>query len=63
VRVQPEDGFVYFKVGSSSMTAATTDDILLATSHPQILETGGMTSFSAIARTGTHFVNITPLAR
>jgi hypothetical protein len=63
VRVAPEDGFVYVKVGQSNMTAATTQDILLTPSEPQVLETRGMTSFSAIARTGTHYLNVMPIAR
>jgi hypothetical protein len=63
VRVLPEDGFVYVKVGQSNMTAATTQDVLLTASDPQILETRGMTSFSAIARSGTHYLNIMPIAR
>ncbi len=63
VRVQPEDGFVYFKGGANNMTAAATTDILLTANKPEIVETRGMTSFSAIARTGTHYLNIMPIAR
>jgi len=63
IRVVPEDGFVYFKVGASNMTAASTSDMLLTANRPQIVETRGMSSFSAIARAGTHFLNVVPIAR